>query len=385
MIQSGFNAAAFSCAQSFLEMLKREPPEIVVLDLALGQSDAVEIIQHLAAVCYRGKVLLISGRDEVTLREIQSIGARRGLLMLEPLRKPFRSSALRDRLLTEPEPCHVSRIAAPSPVTSINVSEALHNNWLELWYQPKVDLISGHAIGAEVLLRARHPTHGIVLPSAFLPAPNDPLYQPISELVLRRAMDDWLRFASAGFPLKLAVNVPASVISAPGFVNLVRQSFPKDSKFPGLILEVTEDEVIHNIASIKEIFAQLKLCGASLSIDDLGTGYSSLSRLFDLSFAEVKLDRRFVSNCGSDQLKAAICRTMIDLAHCFQARVCAEGVESAEDMATLTDMKCDSAQGYFVAKPMPFELAVAYLGGPVSRPVRCTRSSELEKARLAQM
>jgi EAL domain-containing protein (putative c-di-GMP-specific phosphodiesterase class I) len=85
----------------------------------------------------------------------------------------------------------------------------------------------------------------------------------------------------------------------------------------------------------------------------LGSGYSSLSRLNELPFAEVKIDPRFTSGCGSNKLKQGLCHTIIDLAHGFGAQVCAEGVETAEDLRVLVEMQCDSAQGCLLAKPMP--------------------------------
>jgi EAL domain-containing protein (putative c-di-GMP-specific phosphodiesterase class I) len=173
--------------------------------------------------------------------------------------------------------------------------------------------------------------------------------------VIERAMADWWHFAERHVPLKLAVNMPASVILAPDFVGLVRQYLPATADFPGLIVEITEDEVISEPELIREIATQLKLYNVSISIDDFGSGYASLSRLKDLPFAEVKIDRGFVDNCASNQLKHGLCQTIVDLAHRFGASVCAEGVESAPDLRALINMGCDSAQGFLFAKPMPAE------------------------------
>jgi EAL domain-containing protein (putative c-di-GMP-specific phosphodiesterase class I) len=92
---------------------------------------------------------------------------------------------------------------------------------------------------------------------------------------------------------------------------------------------------------------------SDLSIDDFGSGYASLSRLNDLPFAEVKIDRSFVSGCASDRLKHSLCQTVVDLAHRFGATACAEGVETNEDLRAAMAMQCDSAQGFLFAKAMP--------------------------------
>jgi len=354
---NGYSAAQFSSTPSLLETLAVEPPEILVLDLSLGHSDAVEVIQHLERLSYRGKVLLISGRDEDTLREIQHIGLRRGLTMLRPLGKPFGANELKQRLEAEGE-LHEIALEGPANVT-IDLAEAIDKNWLELWYQPKINLKLLTVCGAEALIRARHPIHGVVAPAGFLPPPNDPLYEPLSRFVISRAMEDWSRFAGLGYFLEIAVNIPVSVISAADFVNLVRASLPKDPQFLGLVIEVTENEVVEKADLFREIANQLRLYDVFLSIDDFGSAYSTLSRMLDLPFAEIKLDRRFVSKSGHDPLKGAICQAVIDLAHRFGALACAEGVETIEEFSVLSDWGCDIAQGYFFAKPMPAEMLVS--------------------------
>jgi EAL domain-containing protein (putative c-di-GMP-specific phosphodiesterase class I) len=287
--------------------------------------------------------------------------------MLPSLPKPFRIADMIERLHASPTP-HVSRSAGedgpsePRPTHArVTLQEALRRNWLDVWYQPKIDLRSFVVCGAEALIRVRHPDHGIIGPGEFLPPTGDPLYKPLSFFVVRRAMTDWATFAANGFPLQLAVNVPTSILLAPGFVDLARQMIPHDSRFPGVIVEVTEDEFVRDPVSLREVATQLKLYNAWISIDDFGTAYASLSRLTDLPFVELKLDRSFVSNCTSDKLKYALCQTVVDLARRFKASLCAEGVETADDLRCVTKLGFDSAQGYFLAKPMPSDRLLASL------------------------
>jgi EAL domain-containing protein (putative c-di-GMP-specific phosphodiesterase class I) len=220
------------------------------------------------------------------------------------------------------------------------------------------------------LLRARHPERGIVQAGDLLPPTGDPAYQPLSKFVIERAMADWRALAEQGIPLKLAVNIPASVILAPGFIDLIRRSLPAAPDFPGVIIEVTEDEVIRDPDWIREIAAQMKLYNVWISIDDFGSGCASLSRLNDLPFVEVKIDRSFVQDCSSNQIKHALCQTVVDLAHRFGAAVCAEGVETADDLRALIAMKCDTAQGYLFAKPASLEDFTALMLARKSAPSR---------------
>jgi EAL domain-containing protein (putative c-di-GMP-specific phosphodiesterase class I) len=192
----------------------------------------------------------------------------------------------------------------------------------------------------------------MIAPVDLLPPAGDPLYVPLSLFVLRRTMEDWTLFARQGYPLKLAINVPVSVLGGAGFVDEVRRAIPYEKAFPGLIVEITEDEVIADPARIGEIMTQLRLYNTTASIDDFGSAHSSLARLKDLPFSEIKLDRSFVTGCGSDPLKRGLCQTVADLAHRFEASVCAEGIETIEDLRCLVGLGFDSGQGFLFAKPV---------------------------------
>ena len=361
----GYELHAFSEPAPMLGTLKQTCPDIIVLDLALGRSDAIDVMRQLAERKFAGKILLISGRDEATLGEVQRIGERQGLWMLPSLRKPFRGSELKSRLIAQATVAEPTAMPRLSKGVSVDIVEAMAAGWLELWYQPKIDLRSFLVCGAEALLRARHPDHGILTPAMLVPPVGSRLHQPLAQFVIGRAMMDWRYFADHGMALKLSINLPVSVINAPGFVNALREQLPTDPRYPGLILEVTEDEAIRDPDWISQVSTQLKLYNVRISIDDFGTSHASLSRLLELPCAELKLDRSFVSNCPSDRLKNALCQTGVDLAHRVGSQVCAEGVETIEELEALIRMGCDSAQGYVFAKPMPPEaFAVSVIARP---------------------
>ena len=358
LVACGYETRQFVSPAPFLTAVKTSPPELIVLDLALGQSDAVEVIHQIKSLNYAGKVLLISGRDEATLREIAQIGARHGLLMLPPLKKPFRVAEFEHQLslpANAAQPQATTMEAATTDTAAVELAEALRNRWLELWYQPKINLKSLSVCGLEALLRVRHPEHGIIVPSDSLPAADDPLYHPLSNFVLGRAILDWDRFAKESITIQISLNMPLSALLIPDFINIVRGWLPSRPKFPGMIFEITEDEIMCDLDSVREVISRLELYNCRISIDDFGLGYSSLSRLRDLRFCELKLNRSFVSNCAFDQAKQSLCRTTIELAHGFGASVCAEGVENDADLQTLIKMRCDIAQGDLFGKPMPYE------------------------------
>jgi len=246
-----------------------------------------------------------------------------------------------------------SMTAAPRP--RIAIAEALRNHWFEIWYQPKIDLKRKCLAGAEALARIRHPELGVLLPGSFLPEVDENSVGELAEHALLATLCDWSMFEEAGFNLHLAINVPVSVLLKLPIPQLVSEYRPKSSRWPGLILEVTEDQIVRDIALAKEIAAQFRVSGITIAIDDFGAGYSSFSSLRDLPFAELKIDRSFVAGCSTDATNAAICQTAIDLAHRFGSAAVAEGIEGTADLQALMVMGCDFGQGVLIAPPMPKE------------------------------
>lgn len=247
------------------------------------------------------------------------------------------------------------RFAPPSPSAPQRVAldEALQEGWLEFWYQPKIDLKRKCLAGAEALARIRHPQHGLLWPEHFLPMLDEAELAVLAVHGLRTTLGDWTEFAAAGFNLRLAVNLPASALRDVPIAALVGEGRPPSNDWPGLILEVSEDQIVRDVALAQRLAPSLKAAGVTVSIDDFGAGYSSLPSLRDLPFDELKIDVSFVKDCAVDPDNAAICQTAIDLAHRFGSAAVAEGVESMADLQALVVMGCDFGQGQMIAPPMP--------------------------------
>lgn len=347
----GIASRSFADSGDLFTALENHTPDALVIDLALGVNDAIDVMRKLGEMEYDGKVLLISGRDEVTLREATKVGIAHRLNMLRPLSKPFLPAELTSRLEDVAMVADSVRENASSVPVDVDLRSALENEWLALWYQPKFAIADLRLMGAEALIRLVHPEFGVVLPHRFLPPPGDRLWHRMSEFVLVQAMADWHAFAALGLPMKLSVNMPVSIIAGADFPRLVRELLPRRVDFPGLIIEITEDEVIGDAAKISEVAIQLKLCGVGLSVDDVGTAHSGLSRFLDVPFEEVKIDRRFVQGGAMDDGKRALCKMMVDLGHQFNTVVCAEGVEGQADLEMLAEIGCDLAQGFLLGRP----------------------------------
>ena len=262
----------------------------------------------------------------------------------------------------------------------VDIDQALRENWLEIWYQPKIDLRRKCLAGAEALARIHHPTLGVLLPQSFLSDVDDGMLTRLTEHALLTTLRDWTTFDTAGFNLHLAINVPVNVLLRLPVPTLVREYRPKSDRWPGLIVEVTEDQIVRDVALAQEIAKQLKISGVSVAIDDFGGGYSSLASLRELPFAELKVDHTFVRNCATEGTNGAICQTAIDLAHRFGSVAVAEGIENLADLQALQVMRCDFGQGALLAPPMPKESFLALLNQRNNKPPQLEPAAEADPA-----
>jgi EAL domain-containing protein (putative c-di-GMP-specific phosphodiesterase class I) len=163
-----------------------------------------------------------------------------------------------------------------SPVDArprIAIAEALRNHWVEVWYQPKIDLKRKCLAGAEALLRLHHPQLGVLEPGSFHAEVDEAGVVGLAQHALVATLCDWTMFDEAGFNLHLAINVPVGVLLRMPVAALVAEYRPQSAAWPGLIVEVTEDQVARDIALAKDIAAQLRGSGMSIAIDDFGAGY----------------------------------------------------------------------------------------------------------------
>lgn len=236
------------------------------------------------------------------------------------------------------------------------VREALLRDEFTLFYQPKVDLVTGAVIGAEALIRWRHPTLGLLAPGAFLPALHgSDLEQPLGEWVIGTALHQIERWAAAGLEMPVSVNVSAHHLMQPDFRDRLALIL---GQCPGVAPSSLELEVLETaaIADMRQAVDTLHRCialGVGFSLDDFGTGYSSLTYLRQLPVQTLKIDQSFVRDMLTDQEDLGIVQGVIQLAAAFHRRVIAEGVETMEHGAALRALGCHLAQGYGIARPMP--------------------------------
>jgi diguanylate cyclase (GGDEF)-like protein/PAS domain S-box-containing protein len=226
----------------------------------------------------------------------------------------------------------------------------------ELFYQPKVDMHSGAVVGAEALIRWRHPQRGLLAPAEFLPViENHPLSVDLGEWVLARALGQMSEWKAAGFQLAVSVNIGARQLQQDDFpVRLAKLLAAHPEVKPGeLELEILETSALEDIAKVSKVMHACNALGVPFALDDFGTGYSSLTYLKHLPAELLKIDQSFVRDMLDDPDDLAIVEAVIGLATAFRRNVIAEGVETAAHGALLCRLGCRLAQGYGVARPMP--------------------------------
>jgi EAL domain-containing protein (putative c-di-GMP-specific phosphodiesterase class I)/CheY-like chemotaxis protein len=352
----GLETAAFGNTDDLCRALLRRTPDLIVLDVSSSTTGAIKTLWTLAERSYSGAVQLV-GTGAIAISSVKVFGEHNGLTMLSPLRKPLDRGAIRgvarqlglERAEPEPEP------------PGRKLQEALQNDWIEFWYQPKIDLRKKKLAGIEAFARMRHPQDGLVLPAAFMQDADAATLIRLAEKTLINALKTSGHYGRMGITFQIACNFFVPALRGLPVAEIVRDLRPKVENWPGLILDVTEAQVANQLEDVAEIARELRGHGVRLALDDFGRGALPLARLKDLPFAELKLDRSYIEECSTDKAKAAVCQSLIDVAHNFDASAVAIGIEKPADAMTLFRMGCDLGQGYLFAQPMPEDKFVTLL------------------------
>jgi len=235
---------------------------------------------------------------------------------------------------------------------------ALAKREFDLLYQPKMNLKTGAVVGAEALIRWRHPDRGLVEPSQFVSIAEDSgLIKPIGRWVVHEACRQARAWQQAGLrPVPVAVNVSAVELRSKGFLNNIADVLKQTCLEPRYLeLELTESVLMAHTADTHSLFGALKAMGVHLAIDDFGTGWSSLSYLRHLPIDALKVDKSFVQEITSEPRAAPIVSAMIRIGRSLNHRVIAEGVETPEQLAFLQAEGCEEGQGFYFSRPLAAE------------------------------
>ncbi len=352
---AGVDAVEYPDGMSFrVERLGR-PGNMVFLNIGLDTDDVIKTLGGLAKARFAGAVQLMSNQGLVVLENLKKIGTQNNLNMLPVLKKPIEADAIK-KILQAQKLGDRAAVAA-----RVSLGDALKNGWIETWYQPKINLRKKQLAGLEAFARVRHPEHGVLPPSAFMPGADDAALLALADLTLVRVLKAGLNFSQLGVNLRIAVNMNMDALAQLPVTKIVSSYRPHANGWAGLIIDVTEEQIVTNIEHASELAKEFQNYNVRLAIDDFGRGVSSLMKVKDIPFAEMKLDRVFVADCSADKVNASICKTVIDMAHSFGGLAVGIGLEKASDVNALVAMGCDLGQGYLLGQPMAEERFSALL------------------------
>jgi diguanylate cyclase (GGDEF)-like protein/PAS domain S-box-containing protein len=232
---------------------------------------------------------------------------------------------------------------------------ALERNEFELFFQPQVSLVDGHVMGAEALIRWRHPERGLVSPGEFMPIVHtSPISEPLAAWVLETGFRQARRWELAGHGIRVGINLSPSQLHSGDLASSVSELLAATGLSPSLVeLEVTEDILLLDEQRVLDMFRKIQDLGVRIVFDDFGTGYASLSYLKKFPLDGLKIDRSFVFDLLSDSDDAAIVSSTVSLSKQLGLSVIAEGIENGPTADLLVRMGCEHGQGYFFGKPMP--------------------------------
>ncbi|MGH6726412.1 MAG: EAL domain-containing protein [Pseudolabrys sp.] len=252
------------------------------------------------------------------------------------------------RNLFSPGPAPFADPQAPIPL-----GQVLARDWFELWYQPKIELKTLHMIGVEGRVCARHPQRGAVPAELFLPGASEADLLALAERAILTALHDWELFAAYGVAMKFAVGIPACALRRLPIAKILRKSRPRAANWPGMILEVSEQETVDDLALATDAAAALRELKCTLALAKVGADIDALAQLPQLPYGEIKIQRDYVAGCDVNASNRRRCESIVEFARRCGVATVADGIESARESHRLQAIGCRAGQGELFGNPMP--------------------------------
>jgi len=352
-------------ALDMLQAVNTSPVDIAICDLDMPEMDGMEFLRHLGGKSRSASVVILSALDGMLLASVENMAQAYGIKLLAVIKKPLTLAQL-DALIAQYERWEgkpQQAAAAARSFTLEEVLQAVRAKQIEPYFQPKVDLETGRLTGAEALARWIHPELGVIEPGAFIGLlEQHGKIDELTFLMLEKTAAASRVLLDKGYAILLSVNLSLVSLSDTTLADRVTQVVRDAGVDPHhIILEITESAAMTDVAPALENLARLRMRGFGLSIDDYGTGYASMQQLTRVAFSELKIDQSFVKAFTVNPALRIIVESSIKMAHELRLKSVAEGVETEQELVTLKSMRCDTAQGYLISRPIDFNAFCDFL------------------------
>ena len=380
---AGIPSQHIARSDEFFEAVQVWKPTNIATDLQMPGMDGVKVMEELARLGCTAELIILSGVDERVLDAAARTAKSFGLKIVGVLSKPFTPRALLGLLSTSydeegPSNERIGTNDTQGAMMSVDdLRQAIDQGYLQAFYQPKVDCTNHCLLGFEALARVVHPQRGVLYPDTFIPvAEANGLIGDITRAMVGQA----LSFLSRRFSLytfdtsiavqpkqgmdelRVSINLSPQVLRQERFVEELLSACTANGVNPErIILELTETAAMENPAESLAMLTRLRVKGFRLSLDDFGIGYSSMLQLVKLPFSEIKIDKSFVMTSRTSEESRTVIESIVHLGRSLHLTSVAEGVEDMETLEYLRSLGCDTAQGYFISRPVSEQDLTAWI------------------------
>jgi EAL domain-containing protein (putative c-di-GMP-specific phosphodiesterase class I) len=350
-VSLNFSVRAIRLPGELPRMLQGRGFNWLILDLGLGESACLQIVDTLGTSREPPRAILIDGNDKAVLDSVRTSVTRNKLELVGILTRPLSFSAVSD-LLDSPQIKDADSLE-PDPISS--QLDAIPNDEIVVHYQPMISMADRTIRRVEALVRWRHPQLGLLRPGRFIAhAERSGAIVPLTWEVLRRAIDQHVTWKNEGMLLSVSVNISALFLESLQRADEILALLQDRNCDPrNLILEITETEAAQNPPIARALLTRLREAGVEISMDDYGVGFSNLERLRYYPFSDLKVDRWLVAKLDHSREARDIVKTLASLAAKEKFSLTGEGIETEQQWDFLEKLGCDFGQGFLIARPMP--------------------------------
>ena len=357
-ISLNFSVRAIHLPEELPRLMRRYGFDWLILDLALGESGCLQVIERLGAESPPPRVVLVDGHSQAEVEAIRRTAAQHGLDVAGVVSRPLSLPKLRE-LTAQPQAD--DEPADDDPV--FGTVSGIPSDEIVLHFQPIITMADRSVRRAEALVRWQHPQHGLIRPIRFIGMfERADMIAPLTWDVLARTVDQHVAWKREGLTLSVSVNISALFLASLRTADEVLELLRSRGCDPRhLILEITETEAAVNPPVARAMLTRLREAGVEISMDDYGVGFSDLERLRYYPFSDLKVDRWLVAKLDTSDEARRIVAMLVSLAARDQFTLTGEGIETEEQWGVLERLGCDFGQGFLIARPMPADQMTAWI------------------------